>query len=142
MLRSPPHVVRRCVSPPQPLQSSSRSAAEAAAAAATQSAVSPATAAVAYSADVAAAEWSRRPTPVLARLLEISAAFGGWYAKSLIHRDRQRAAADMREVGVCARELCGVQTTLHQCSGTHKHARRQTVCVCTCQRNHSSAGGC
>lgn len=52
-----------------------------------------------YSADDAAQEWARRPVPVVARLLEIAAAFGSWWVKSTMHRDPQRAAADMREVG-------------------------------------------
>ncbi len=51
-----------------------------------------------YSADVSAEEWSHRPVPVAARLLEIAAAFGSWWVKSLWHKDPQRAAAGMREV--------------------------------------------
>lgn len=51
-----------------------------------------------YSADTAADEWSRRPVPVVARLLEISAAFGSWWVKSKLHNDPQKAAADMRKV--------------------------------------------
>jgi hypothetical protein len=35
---------------------------------------------------------------VVARLLEISAAFGSWWVKSTWHKDPQRAAADMRKV--------------------------------------------
>lgn len=51
-----------------------------------------------YNADIAADEWSRRPVPVVARLLQIAVSFGSWWIKSSLHRDPQRAAADMRDV--------------------------------------------
>lgn len=54
-----------------------------------------------YNADIAADEWSRRPVPVVARLLEIAVSFGSWWIKSSLHRDPQRAAADMRDVSAC-----------------------------------------
>jgi hypothetical protein len=47
---------------------------------------------------MAADEWSRRPVPVVARLIEISAAFGSWWVKSKLHNTPQLAAADMRNV--------------------------------------------
>ncbi|KAF6253698.1 ABC1 family-domain-containing protein [Scenedesmus sp. NREL 46B-D3] len=55
-------------------------------------------AAVAYSATDTADTWNRRPVPVLARLCEISIAFGWWWVRSQLHKDERRAAADMRKV--------------------------------------------
>lgn len=59
-----------------------------------------------YSDILAADEWSRRPVPVVARLLEIAAAFGSWWIKTTLHKDRQKAAADMRRVSACAEVTC------------------------------------
>lgn len=85
-----------------------------------------------YSADASANEWSLRPVPVAARLLEIAAAFGSWWVRSKWQRDPQKAAADMREVrwcgqhcwGRCLRLSCVYRSHLravHTCA----HARRQ-----------------
>jgi hypothetical protein len=84
-----------------------------------QAAATPA--ALMYSAETAAEEWSRRPVPVVGRLLEIAAAFGSWWVKSSLHRDPQRAAADMRKV-------CGAAATAVTLGHTCASARSEATC--------------
>jgi hypothetical protein len=66
---------------------------------------------------------------VVGRLLEIAAAFGGWWLRAALHQDAARAAADMRQARARALALARARVLAHRARLAPVAARLLCRCV-------------